>query len=141
MWRFFKKLYFWYKSRNMITHYRDELKPIEDILNDSLRHINGGFSSLNSTSEYGYELLFKYSEIIDFKIIYLSGDVRFYILTPNITINSVDTELSGVVRNLKNSFTQIFNLSDLNTILYFEKSRIIEEFQKLLTNKGISSYH
>jgi len=125
----------------MITHYRDELKPIEDILNDSLRHINGGFSSLNSTSEYGYELLFKYSEIIDFKIIYLSGDVRFYILTPNITINSVDTELSGVVRNLKNSFTQIFNLSDLNTILYFEKSRIIEEFQKLLTNKGISSYH
>lgn len=122
----------------MITHYRDELKPIEDILNDSLPHINGGFLSKDSISDYGYELYFVYDNVIEFKIIYLSGDVKFYILTPNITINSVNTELSGVVRNLKNSFTQIFNLSDLNTILYFQKSKIIEKFQELLTNRGIT---
>lgn len=130
MLRFFKKLYFWYKSKNMITHYQSELNSILLLLNSNSTYMNKGFSCIDSKSQLGYELYFKYlGGNIDFKILYLNSSILIYTIPINL-----NKELHILSHDL-NKFSS--ELTDLNLIINNTKPQILNEFQILLRSKNI----
>lgn len=132
MWRLFKKIYFWFKSRNMITHYQSELNSILLLLNSNSTYMNKGFSCIDSKSQLGYELYFKYlGGNIDFKILYYNKNVSIYVLPPTINFNNELHIVSNEFRNFSSEMT------DLNLIISNTKSDILNKFQILLNSKNI----
>jgi predicted transglutaminase-like protease len=92
--------------------------------------MNKGFSCIDSKSQLGYELYFKYlGGNIDFKILYLNSSILIYTIPINL-----NKELHILSHDL-NKFSS--ELTDLNLIINNTKPQILNEFQILLRSKNI----